>query len=189
MGIVTRMVPQKGIDLLQPIIRALLNDLPIQLVAVGEGETGIMDFLLNLKKDLPHKAAVKFEYNQELPHLIYAGADVVLIPSRFEPSGLTQMEAMGYGCIPIVRKTGGLSDTVEDCDPEAARGTGFVFEKIEPLSLMTAIVRAYESFRHKNSWRELQLRAMQKDFSWTASAKQYVELFKQAIKIHRGAKN
>lgn len=182
-GIVARMVRQKGIDLLEPIIQPLLRDLPVQLVGVGEGETSIMEFLLNLKKLFPEQVAMRFEYSHEFAHLIYAGADAVLIPSRFEPSGLTQMEAMAYGCIPIVRKTGGLADTVEDYDPGQGAGTGFVFEKIEPLSLMTAIVRAYESFCHQKDWRALQLRAMEKDFSWRSSARQYIELFRQAIKF------
>ncbi|MDP3741159.1 MAG: starch synthase, partial [bacterium] len=95
----------------------------------------------------------------------------------------TQMEAMSFGCVPVVRKTGGLADTVEDYDPVKNTGTGFVFEKVGPMSLMTAIVRAYQSFQHKKDWQELQLRAMQRDFSWHASAKQYVALFEKAMKI------
>ena len=96
---------------------------------------------------------------------------------------------MAYGCIPIVRKTGGLADTVEDFDPGTDRGTGFVFEKIDSLSLMIAIVRAYQSWLYKDSWRQLQIRAMEKDFSWQNSARQYVELFKKAIQIRKASQN
>lgn len=188
-GIVARMTSQKGIDLLEPVIGSLLHDLPIQITAVGEGESQIMEFILNLKKIFPDRVGAEFSYQADLAHHIYAGADVILVPSRFEPSGLTQMEAMAYGCIPIVRKTGGLADTVEDFDPGTDRGTGFVFEKIDSLSLMIAIVRAYQSWLYKDSWRQLQIRAMEKDFSWQNSARQYVELFKKAIQIRKASQN
>ena len=184
-GIVARMVPQKGIDLLETIIQQLLQELPLQLVVLGEGESRIMELFLNLKKIFPENVAAHFKFEAELPHLIFAGADAVLIPSRFEPSGLTQMEAMAYGCIPIVRKTGGLGDTVEDYSPEKDAGTGFVFEKIDAQSLMIAIVRAYESFRHKAEWQKLQKRAMLKDFSWEYSAKLYVDLFEKAVRLRQ----
>jgi len=184
-AIVARMIAQKGVDLLESIIFTVLQDLPMQLVVVGVGESRIMEFLLNLKKVFPRQVGTSFVHDPRLPHSIFAGADVALIPSRFEPSGLTQMEAMSYGCIPIVRKTGGLADTVEDYDPEKNQGTGFIFENVDSLSLMIAVVRAYQSFRHKGHWQNLQLRAMQKDFSWKNSARQYVKLFKRAIKLHR----
>ena len=187
-GIVARMSPQKGIDLLETTIQSLLQSLPIQFVVLGEGETRIMEIFLNTKTLFPEQVSAKFIFDGDLPHLIFAGSDAALVPSRFEPSGLTQMEAMAYGCIPIVRRTGGLADTVEDYDPGKGTGTGFVFEKIEPQSLLIAITRAYQSFKHEQSWKKLQIRAMQKDFSWENSAKQYVELFKKAVKINN-AKN
>lgn len=183
-AIVARMDAQKGIDLLEPIIQNLLQDLQMQLVVVGEGEARLMEIFLNMKILFPERVGAKFAYDGALPHLIFAGADVALIPSRFEPSGLTQMEAMAYGCIPIVRKTGGLADTVEDFNPATGTGTGFVFDKVDPLSILIAITRAYESFRHRQQWRQLQKRAMHKDLSWTNSAKQYEELFRKAIELH-----
>ncbi|MBI4050760.1 MAG: glycogen synthase [Candidatus Doudnabacteria bacterium] len=183
-AIVSRMTVQKGIDLLEPVIPVLLQDLPLQLIVLGEGDSRIMEFFLNLKKIYPERIGAKFSFDPDLPHLIFDGADAALIPSRFEPSGLTQMEAMTYGCIPIVRRTGGLADTVKDCDSQKHTGTGFVFEKADSLSLMIAIVRAYESFRHKEHWEQLQKRAMQTDFSWENSARQYVSLFQRAIKAH-----
>lgn len=180
-GIVARMDTQKGIDLLEPIIQPLLRDLPLQLVVLGEGESRIMEIFLNMKTIFPDQVSAKFTFDPKLSHIIFAGADVALIPSRFEPSGLTQMEAMAYGCIPIVRKTGGLADTVEDYDPRQESGTGFVFEEMDASSLLIAITRAYQSFRHQTHWENLQKRAMQKDFSWDNSARQYVELFRKAI--------
>jgi len=115
--------------------------------------------------------------------LIFAGADIVIVPSRFEPSGLVQMESMRYGSIPVVRKTGGLADTVEDFTPARQAGTGFVFEKFDSFSLMIALVRAFENFRNKKSWAALQKRAMQKDFSWEHSAKEYASLFERAVNL------
>lgn len=186
-SIVARMKPQKGIDLLEAVIRPLLEELPMQLVVLGEGESRIMELFLNLQKLFPENVAAHFRFEKDLPRLIFAGADVALVPSRFEPSGLTQMEAMSYGCIPVVRKTGGLADTVDDYNPKKRTGTGFVFEKIDSLALMIAIVRAYQAFQEKTSWRRLQIRAMKKDFSWQNSARQYVKLFQKAIRL-RGNK-
>lgn len=187
-SIVARMKPQKGIDLLETIIRPLLEELPMQLVVLGEGESRIMELFQNLQKLFPESVAVHLRFEKDLPRLIFAGADVALVPSRFEPSGLTQMEAMSYGCIPIVRKTGGLADTVEDHNPRTSAGTGFVFDKIDSLALLIAIVRAYQTFQEKASWRRLQIRAMKKDFSWENSAKQYEKLFRKAIRLRRKTK-
>ena len=120
----------------------------------------------------------------QLPKLIFAGSDVTLIPSRFEPSGLVQMEAMRYGCIPIVRKVGGLADSVEDFDPRQNKGTGFVFEKYDSFSLAIVIVRASEIYKQKKEWSKLVKRAMAKDFSWKKSAQEYIKIFDLAIKLH-----
>jgi starch synthase len=162
----------------------LLVELPIQLIVVGEGEGEIMGFFHDLEKKYPTKVAAHLKFDSVLPHIVFAGADVVLIPSRFEPCGLTQMEAMRMGTIPIVRKTGGLSDSVEDYNPNKNTGNGFVFEKFDSSSLMISLIRAFENFRDKKKWRELQIRAMSKDFSWHSSAKKYVALFKRAVEIH-----
>jgi starch synthase len=126
--------------------------------------------------------ATHLKFDAVLPHIVFAGADVVLVPSRFEPCGLTQIEAMRMGAIPIVRKTGGLADSVEDYNPEKGSGTGFVFEKFDSSSLMIAFIRAFENFRDKAKWKKLEQRAMTEDFSWESSAKKYVELFSRIIK-------
>jgi starch synthase len=144
-----------------------------------------MGFFHDLETRHPGKVALHLKYDSVLPVMVYSGADVVLLPSRFEPCGLVQMEAMRMGCIPIVRKTGGLADSVEDYNPDKETGTGFVFEKFDSASLMIALIRAFENFRDKEKWRGLQERAMEEDFSWKNSAKRYAELFVRAIKIRK----
>ncbi len=182
---VGRLSKQKGLDLLFPIIDVLLEELPIQLIVVGEGESELMSFFHDLAVKYPTKVAVHLKYDPVLPHIVFAGADATLVPSRFEPCGLVQMEAMRMGSVPIVRKTGGLADSVEDYNPDKGTGTGFVFDKFDSNSFMIALIRAFEDFRDKDKWRALQKRAMQKDFSWTNSAKKYAELFVRTVKIHK----
>lgn len=183
-GIVTRLIRQKGYDLLYPIIETLLQELPMQLVVVGEGESELMGFFHDLETRYPGRVAAHLKYDVALPHLVFAGADVALVPSRFEPCGLTQIEAMRMGCVPIVRKTGGLADSVEDYNPNKQTGTGFVFEKFDSSSLMIALIRAFENFRDKKNWQALQQRAMKQDFSWDSSAAKHAEFFERAIEIH-----
>lgn len=187
-SIVSRLDNQKGFDMLTSIVETLLQELPMQLIVVGEGDTSHMSFFRDLETKFPDQVATHLKFDNILPREVFAGSDAVLIPSRFEPSGLTQMEAMRYGAIPIVRKTGGLADTVENYDPERGTGTGFVFERIDPLSLLVTTIRAFETFRHKEDWQGLQKRAMSKDFSWEKSAQEYEKLFTQAIDINRRSK-
>ncbi len=182
--IVGRLAKQKGLDLLMNTIDLLLQELPLQFVVVGEGESDLMGFFHDLETRHPGKVAAHLKFDSVLPHVLLAGADAVLVPSRFEPCGLVQMEAMRMGCVPVVRKTGGLADSVEDYNPDKQTGTGFVFEKFDSSSLMIALIRAFEDFRDKKKWQGLQKRAMMKDFSWTSSAKKYIELFTRAIVIH-----
>lgn len=182
--IIGRLTKQKGIDLLSQIIETLLVELPIQLIVVGDGDGDFMNFFHDLESKYPEKVATHLKFDSVLPHIVFAGADVILMPSRFEPCGLTQMEAMRMGTIPIVRKTGGLTDSVEDYNPDRDTGTGFTFERFDSSSLMISLIRAFENFRDKKKWRELQKRAMSKDFSWISSAKKYVALFHRAIEVH-----
>lgn len=187
MGIVSRFTEQKGFDLLLDCGEALFQNCDFQLVALGEGDGKYMGFFKDLQSRYPERVGVHLSYDEVLPHAILAGADALLIPSRFEPSGLTQMEAMRYGTVPIVRKTGGLADSVIDYDASEKIGTGFVFENYNPLALYGAIVRAMEIYRHKNIWLKLQKSAMKADFSWTRSAGEYMELFKRALAFHASA--
>lgn len=186
-GFNSRLDEQKGISLLEETMPALLDNLAFQFVGMGTGDNRYKTFFKELEEKYPGRVGVHLEYDDKLPRLIYGGADAILIPSRFEPSGLVQMEAMRYGAIPIVRKTGGLADTVEDCDPENAKGTGFVFEKFDPQALLITIVRAHESFRNKRDWTKLVERAMSQDFSWKNSARKYIALCKRLQGTPRAA--
>lgn len=183
-SIVSRLDNQKGLDLFSSVAETLLRELPMQLIVVGEGDTSYLSFFRDLETKFPDQVATHLKFDDVLPHEVFAGTDVVLIPSRFEPSGLVQMEAMRYGAIPIVRKTGGLADTVENFDPGANIGTGFVFERLDSHSLLVSVVRAFETFRHKEAWRALQRRAMTQDFSWERSAREYEKIFLQAVELH-----
>ena len=187
-GIVSRLIEQKGFDLLLPVIDKLLTELNMQLVVVGAGEGKYMTFFKDLATRFPDKVGAHLIFDPDLPRLVYAGSDSVLIPSKFEPSGLTQMEAMRYGSVPIVRKTGGLADTVEDYDPSTGIGTGFVFTEFDSLAMSLAISRAYEIHKHKTLWEAIQKRAMRKDFSWEKSAKEYQRLCELAVSLKRKAR-
>jgi len=184
MGIVSRIARQKGFVLLQPILETFLRATGSQLIVVGTGETDLMDFFLDLQKKLPGQMSAIMHYDNALPHLIFAGCDVILIPSKYEPSGLTQMEAMRYGAVPVARRTGGLADTIEDDRPGDGRSTGFLFDNMDPLELLIAMTRAFSGWRHRAEWKILKKRVMEKDFSWDRSAREYAALFKAAIKNH-----
>jgi starch synthase len=180
-GIVSRMDGQKGFDLIIQIADSLIQNVDFQLVIVGTGSNEYRCFFQELQKKYFQKIAGYFFFDNKLPRMIFAGADSILIPSRFEPSGLVQMEAMRYGAIPIVRKTGGLADSVEDYVPGEDKGTGFVFNNYDQYALLIAIIRALEVYRNKKEWAKLMRRAMAKDFSWKGSAKEYIKLFSQVL--------
>lgn len=183
-GIVSRLTDQKGIGLLIDAGWPLINNFNFQLVVLGAGDAHFMSFFQELAAKFPERVAYHFTYDEILPHLIYASADAILIPSKFEPSGLTQMEAMRYGAVPIVRKTGGLADSVINYDPKNQTGNGFVFEKFDHQDFYGTVVRAIETYKYPEFWRELQKRAMKADFSWSKSAKEYIKLFEKAIELH-----
>lgn len=182
-ALVSRLTEQKGLDLLFPIFDALLKELPMQFVVLGAGDGKYMSYFQDLEKRFLGKVAANLVFDKDFPHLIYAGADLILVPSKFEPCGLTQMEAMRYGSVPLVRKTGGLADTVEDYNPEKNIGTGFVFESFDSMSFVIAMTRAFENFRNSKVWQGIQIRAMEKDFSWKYSAAEYAKLFETAVKL------
>jgi len=180
-GIVSRMDSQKGFDLIIEITDALMQNVDFQLVTVGEGDNHYRGFFQELQKKYPERVGGHYFYDAILPRLIFSGADAMLIPSRFEPCGLVQMEAMRYGAIPIVRKTGGLADSVENYIPGQNQGTGFVFTNFDRYALLIAVIRASEAFRDKKEWTNLIERAMAKDFSWKNSANEYLRLFSLAL--------
>jgi starch synthase len=183
-GIVSRLSAQKGFSLLEGAMEKLLEELNVQLVIVGEGDTKFMDYFKKLSEMFPNKVGFQFNFEKLLPRLIFSGTDSILIPSKYEPSGLTQMEAMRYGSLPIVRRVGGLADTVVDHSLDSI-GTGFVFEKYDPFSLSIAIVRAYENFKNKEVWENMQKNAMAQDFSWNASALVYEQMFEKVLKMQK----
>lgn len=176
-AIASRFSEQKGLDLLFPVMDVIMRELNIQIAVLGSGEGKYMGFFQDLEKRYLGQVGAHLAFDEVMPHLIHGGADAVLIPSKFEPAGLLQLEAMRYGAIPIARKTGGLADTVEDVNPLTVNGTGFVFNNFDSQAMMLAIARAFENYRQKSNWQSIQKRAMSKDFSWDKSAKEYAHLF------------
>jgi starch synthase len=176
-GIVSRLSDQKGFSLLDGSIEKLLEEIDLQLVIVGEGDSKYMNYFKKLQEQFPRRVGFQFNFDDKIPRLIFSGSDSILIPSKFEPSGLTQMEAMRYGSVPIVRKVGGLADTVFDYSSMNSIATGFVFEKFDPFSFSIAVVRAYENFKNPTVWKMIQKNGMSQDFSWKSSAKVYEKVF------------
>jgi len=183
LGMVTRLNEQKGIDLLFPIFEIMLSEFNFQFIVVGGGEPKYRTFFEEMNKKFPSRVGCHLMSDFILSRHIFAGADIFLIPSKFEPCGITQMEAMRYGAIPLVRKTGGLADTVEDFNPVNNTGNGFVFQKFHHYALLGAIVRALEAYKYQKTWEGLIKRAMKTDFSWEASSQKYLELYNKALKL------
>jgi len=175
-GMVTRLAGQKGLDIVCDALDDLLG-LGLSLVILGTGDKKIQDFLLAAQKKSPDRIGLKIAFDERIAHTIYAGSDIFLIPSRYEPCGLTQMYAMKYGTIPVVRATGGLDDSVQEFDPLAGTGNGFKFLEAEPGPLVEAAGRAAAAFKRPNEWAQLVGNAMAADFSWERSAAAYLALY------------
>lgn len=183
-GIVSRMVLQKGFDIFADSINELMS-LDAQWIILGSGENRFEELFRKLSNLFPGKVGTYIGYNNELSHLIEAGADMFLMPSRYEPCGLNQIYSLKYGTVPIVRKTGGLADTVKDWDEQNhygfKDGNGFSFYDYSGFALYKSVERAVNVFKHKDIWRKIQTNGMKLDFSWTRSAEKYLELYKLAV--------
>jgi starch synthase len=187
LGLVSRLTGQKGIDLLIPAMRGLLSTSDVQFVALGSGEDALEYGLWHLQHDFGDRVRFVNTYSDDIAHMIYAGSDLFLMPSRFEPCGTSQMFAMRYGSLPLVRETGGLADTVQNYDNGPADyGDGFSFQWAEPYPLYNTMRWAVETyFNRKEAWHRMVRRAMLKDFSWQTSARQYADLYDEAAARHR----
>lgn len=179
MGVVTRLTGQKGVELMIRPLARLLADGRVRFVALGSGERKFEDALQWLASSFPGRAFFHRGYDEPLAHLIEGGADVFLMPSLYEPSGLNQMYSLQYGTAPIVRRTGGLADTVSHYDPETGTGTGFVFGHYSEDGLMWAMDRALRTFPDKDAWRRMQLNGMAEDNSWERRAGEYDDLYRR----------
>lgn len=185
-GVVTRLAQQKGMDLLLQALPGVLAE-GAQLVVLGSGETLLEEGFRDAAVAHPGQIAVRIGFDDELSRRIYAGSDAFLMPSRYEPCGLGQLIALRYGTAPIVRRTGGLADTVIEFDPARRTGTGFVFDAFTAEALVGAVRRAASTYRQPSPWKALIRNAMAEDFSWDASAREYVTLYRKALKARSGS--
>jgi starch synthase len=173
---VTRLVPEKGFDLLMPLLDRLLSD-DVRLIILGEGDPGYETALAIAARKYPAKFAYRRTYDEALAHLIEAGADITLIPSRIEPGGLSAMYSLKYGALPVARATGGIQEIIEDYDPTLNSGFGFLCYENTPDAFWDSIKRAREIFQDKPHWATLVERAMLRDFSWREAAGRYESIY------------
>lgn len=183
-GMIGRLVEQKGLDILIPALREALKD-DIQAVVLGSGMPEYEKALKSLAAEYPEKMGVKIGYDNRLAHLLEAGSDIYLMPSRYEPCGLNQLYSMRYGTIPLVRATGGLADTVRDIRNTPEDGTGFSFKEFDSKKLLLTMKTAAEHYNSGKQWTRLMKRAMKKDFSWKAAASKYITVYEDAMASKR----
>ncbi len=185
-GMVSRLDEQKGFDILVSSLDTLFERIEAQMVILGSGTEMYHDPLRQAAMRHPQKLAVFGDFDDRMAHLIYSGCDMFLMPSRFEPCGLGQLIAMRYGSVPIVRRTGGLAETVQNLSPDISEGTGFVFENFDSGDMLAAIQLAVDAYRNRRAWLALLQRIMALDFSWKKSAKKYLSLYRSALESNNG---
>ncbi|HLF09700.1 MAG TPA: glycogen synthase [Gammaproteobacteria bacterium] len=181
LGVVSRLVPQKGIDLLLAVIPTLLRESRASLALLGSGEPALTEALRALAAYHPRRVSFTQAYDETLSHHILAGSDMVLVPSRYEPCGLTQLYALRYGTIPVVRATGGLADTIAHFDPVTGEGNGSVFENADPGGLLWGTRTALQWFEEPAAWSRLIANAMSADFSWHKQIKHYEAVYRRLL--------
>ncbi len=179
-GMVSRLAGQKGFDLLVRSLDDLLKK-ELYLVILGTGEIEIQNLLIEAQKKYPDRLGLKIAFDDRLARLIYAGSDFFLIPSRYEPCGLTQMYSLRYGTVPVVRSTGGLKDTVLEFNPATLQGNGFLFQEYQTASLVEAVSRALTFYRQEPFWSRLVENGLKSNFSWEKSAEDYFNLYRQML--------
>jgi starch synthase len=177
-GMVSRLAGQKGFDILSEALERLFK-LGICLVILGTGEEAFQKILSSARQRYPQSFGLRIAFDEALSHKIYAGSDIFLIPSRYEPCGLTQMYSLRYGTIPVVRATGGLDDTIEEYDSQTKTGNGFKFQEYSAAALLASLRKAVSVYRQKERWQLLLEKAMSSDFSWGRSAAEYLRLYEK----------
>ncbi|KNF07925.1 glycogen synthase GlgA [Gottschalkia purinilytica] len=185
-GIVSRLVSGKGMDLIAHILEELLCSTDIQIVVLGTGEAKYEDVFKSMSYRFPERVSANITFHDQLAHKIYAGSDILLMPSRFEPCGLSQLIALRYGTIPVVRETGGLKDTVYSFNENTMEGNGFAFKNYNAHDMLFTLKRAISIYEKKDIWTNLVKRAMGCDYSWNNSAKEYIELYMYLINNRGG---
>jgi len=187
-GMVSRLDEQKGLDILVDGLDLLLRKTQAQMVILGKGTKHYYGLLKQAAGRYPQQVAAVLAFDNALARLIYAGCDIFLMPSRFEPCGLGQLIAMRYGAVPVVRRTGGLADTVQDLTKGLDKGTGFVFHDYDFEAMSTAVYRAVDAYKHQEAWRKVMKRIMALDFSWLSSAKKYESLYHRVLEMKEYAR-
>ncbi|OPY00903.1 MAG: Glycogen synthase [Syntrophorhabdus sp. PtaB.Bin047] len=183
---ISRLADQKGFDLISETLEEI-HGLGVQYVILGTGERKYHDLFATLAKKYPRSFSIKIAYDNKLAHLMEAGADMFLMPSRYEPCGLNQLYSLKYGTVPVVRGVGGLEDTIIDFTSSPESGTGFKFYEYTKEAMLDTIGRALSLYRDKKAWEGLVTRCMKEDFSWEKSAREYVELYRKAIAKHESS--
>jgi len=183
-GIVSRLVEQKGFDLIAHVLDELLQ-MDIQMVVLGTGDINYEEMFNNAAERYPDKVSANIKYDGVLAQRIYAGSDMFLMPSLYEPCGLSQIFSLRYGTVPIVRETGGLKDTVMPYNEYTGEGTGFTFTNYNAHEMLDAVKRAISCYGQKDIWENIVKRGMKQDFSWNKSAKEYLDLYKKLMAMDK----
>ena len=185
LGMITRLTAQKGIEIIDDSLPAIMKETSAGLVLLGSGSESYTSLVMEWAKKWPGRVVVKTGFDVKLAHRIEAGADVYLMPSKFEPCGLNQLYSLRYGTLPIVHSVGGLDDTIIDAINEPSTGYGFKFRKYDGMSFTNTFIQAVNLYKKPDRWKELQRRAMQQDFSWTKSAERYSALYSELLSSNR----